>query len=95
MPKRSREEKLAAYSKGAKRGYRARKAFVKANGLEMKTAQPGEAEPFNDDPGGIVASRALGNAGLGDAAQNEQDVTSKCNLANHQQIVNRVMHPLS
>jgi hypothetical protein len=95
MRQRSREEKLAAYSKGAKRGYRSRKAFVKANGLEMKTAQPGEAEPFNDDPGGIVASRALGNAGLGDAAQNEQDVTSKCNLANHQQIVNRVMHPLS
>jgi hypothetical protein len=73
MPKRSREEKLAAYSKGAKRGYRSRKAFVKANGLKMKTAQPGEAEPFNDDPGGIVASRALGNAGLGDAAQLEKE----------------------
>jgi hypothetical protein len=73
MRQRSREEKLAAYSKGAKRGYRSRKAFVKANGLEMKTAQPGEAEPFNDDPGGIVASRALGNAGLGDAAQLEKE----------------------
>jgi hypothetical protein len=98
MPQRSREEKLAAYSKGAKRGYRSRKrmqAYRNSDGPEMKTAQPGEVEPLNDDPGGIVASRALGNAGLGDAAQNEQDVTSKCNLANHQQIVNRVMHPLS
>jgi hypothetical protein len=79
MPKRSREEKLAAYSKGAKRGYRSRKAFVAANGLKMKEPQPGEVEALNDDPGGIVASRALGNAGLGDAAQRDVRDANQCN----------------
>jgi hypothetical protein len=97
MPKRSREEKLAAYSKGAKRGYRSRKAFVKANGLEMKEAPTGgTVEPQIGDPLGRAAVlRALGNAGSRDAAPNEQDVTSKCNLANYEQMVNRVLHPLS
>jgi hypothetical protein len=78
MPKRSREEKLAAYSKGAKRGYRARKAFVKANGLETKEASPGEVKPQIVDPGRIVELRALGNAGSMDAAQDLQDA-NLCN----------------
>jgi hypothetical protein len=69
MPKRSREEKLAAYSKGAKRGYRARKAFVAANGLKMKEPSPGEVKALNVDPGRIGTLRALGNAGSGDAVQ--------------------------
>jgi hypothetical protein len=93
MRQRSREEKLAAYSKASKRGYRARRKFL---AHQMKEPQPGEVEaPLNDDPGRIVTSRALGNAGLGDAAQTGTKVTSKCNLANYQQMVNRVMHPLS
>jgi hypothetical protein len=82
MPKRSREEKLAAYSKGAKRGYRARKAFVKTNGLEMKTAPPGEVEPsLIGDLRGIAAGRALGNAGPMEAIQIQE-------LRNHEAYTN-------
>jgi hypothetical protein len=93
MRQRSREAKLAAYSKGAKRGYRARRKFL---AHQMKEPQPGEVEaPLNDDPGRIVASRALGNAGLGDAAQNTRLDNRKCNLDQNAQTVNRVMHPLS
>jgi hypothetical protein len=84
MPKRTREEKLAAYSKGAKRGYRARKRFVAATVKqsltvpEMKEPQPGKAEAQIGDPGGIATLRALGKAGSGDAAQDLQDV-KQCN----------------
>jgi hypothetical protein len=95
MPKRTREEKLAAYSKGAKRGYRSRKAFVAANGLKMKEPSPGEVKALNVDPGRIGTLRALGNAGSGDAAQNTRLDNSKCNLDQNAQIVNRVMHLLS
>jgi hypothetical protein len=63
MPKRSREEKLAAYSQGAKRGYRSRKAFVKANGLKMKEPSPGEAKAQNGELSGLAAGRSLGNEG--------------------------------
>jgi hypothetical protein len=84
MPKRSREEKLAAYSKGAKRGYRARKAFVAVNGLEMKRAPTGEVEAPNVDPGRIVELRALGNAGSGDAAPNTLLENKPCNTMLHQ-----------
>jgi hypothetical protein len=69
MPKRSREEKLAAYSKGAKRGYRARKAFVKTNGLEMKEPSTGGLRALDCQPGEADKGRALGKAGPGDAAQ--------------------------
>jgi hypothetical protein len=96
MPKRSREEKLAAYSQGAKRGYRSRKAFVKANGLERKEPRPGKVEaPLIGDPGGIATGRALGKAGPGDAAQNTRLDNRKCNLDQNAQTVNRVMHLLS
>ena len=78
MPKRSREERLAAYSNGAKRGYRARKRFVAVNGVEMKEPQPGKAEAQIGDPGGIATLRALGKAGSGDAEQDLQDV-KQCN----------------
>jgi hypothetical protein len=76
MPKRTREEKLAAYSKGAKRGYRARKRFVAMNGVEMKSPQPGRVEGLTiGNPGGIAAGRAVGTAGPNDAIQltKEQD----------------------
>jgi len=89
MPKRSRAEKLAGYSPASKRGYRARKQFL----AQMKTAQPGEVEPLNDDPGRIVANRAVDAAGLGYAAQDRDK--RKCNLAESEQSVNRVFHPLS
>jgi hypothetical protein len=95
MRQRSREEKLAAYSQGAKRGYRSRKAFVKANGLERKEPSPGEVKALNVDPGRIVELRALGNAGSGDAAQNTRLDNRKCNLDQNAQTVNRVFHPLS
>ena len=64
MPKRSREEKLAAYSKGAKRGYRARKRMLK-----MTEPQPGEAGAHNDLPGRKMTLRGVDAPGSGDAAQ--------------------------
>jgi hypothetical protein len=73
MPKRSREEKLAAYSQGAKRGYRSRKAFVKANGLERKEPSTGGLKALNCQPGEADRGRAVGTAGPGDAAQDLQD----------------------
>jgi hypothetical protein len=96
MPKRSREEKLAAYSKGAKRGYRARKAFVAANGLEMKNPPPGKVEGSIGHSGGVSAGRALGNAGPGYAAPNasEKENERTCKLKQNAQVVNRVIHPL-
>jgi hypothetical protein len=94
MPKRSREEKLAAYSKGAKRGYRARKAFVKANGLEMKEPSPGEVKAQIGEVRGLAAGRSLGNEGPVYAEQTRLE-HSKCNLDQNAQIVNRVMHLLS
>jgi hypothetical protein len=69
MPKRSREEKLAAYSQASKRGYRSRKAFVNANGLKRKEPQTGGFEALDCQPGEADALRALGNAGSRDAAQ--------------------------
>jgi hypothetical protein len=73
MPKRSRKEKLAAYSQGAKRGYRSRKAFVKANGLERKEPSTGGLKALDCQPGEADGLRALGNAGSRDAAQDLQD----------------------
>jgi hypothetical protein len=95
MPKRSREEKLAAYSQGAKRGYRSRKAFVKANGLERKEPSTGGLKALDCQPGEADALRALGNAGSRDAAQITRLDNRKCNLDQNAQTVNRVMHPLS
>jgi hypothetical protein len=69
MPKRSREEKLAAYSKGAKRGYRSRKRFVAMNGVEMKNPRSEGIEGSIGDPGGIASVRGLGKPGTVDAAQ--------------------------
>jgi hypothetical protein len=95
MPKRSREEKLAAYSQGAKRGYRSRKAFVKANGLKGKEPSTGGLKALDCQPGEADALRALGNAGSRDAAQNTRLDNRKCNLDQNAQTVNRVFHPLS
>lgn len=70
MRQRSREEKLAAYSKASKRGYRARQKFL---AHQMKEPSPGEVKAQIGDLRGIAAGRALGNAGPGDAAQDLRD----------------------
>jgi hypothetical protein len=100
MPKRSREEKLAAYSKGAKRGYRARKRFLAATAdklstVEMKEPSTGGLKALDCQPGEADALRALGNAGSRDAAQNTRLDNRKCNLDQNAQTVNRVLHLLS
>jgi hypothetical protein len=102
MPKRSREEKLAAYSKGAKRGYRSRKAFVAHLEVakcdikpEMKEPSTGGLKALDCQPGEADALRALGNAGSRDAAQITRLDNRKCNLDQNAQTVNRVLHLLS
>jgi hypothetical protein len=73
MPKRSREEKLAAYSQGAKRGYRARKRMQATREVfaqvEMKEPSTGGLKALDCQPGEADGLRALGNAGSRDAAQ--------------------------
>jgi hypothetical protein len=73
MRQRSREEKLAAYSQASKRGYQARKTFVKANGLKRKEPQTGGFEALDCQPGEADALRALGNAGSINAAQHTKE----------------------
>lgn len=84
MPKRSREEKLAAYSAGAKRGYRARKRMLK-----MKEPQLGEAEA----QGFGIVDRALAGAGSENAGTDQRQCTA--NLDEIAPAVNRVFHLLS
>lgn len=87
MPKRSREEKLAAYSAGAKRGYRARKRMLAARGAEMKEAPTGGggASIFWDVRSTVEAV----------GAENAGHSESTCKLNQNAQAVNRVLHLFS
>jgi hypothetical protein len=92
MPKRSREDKLASYSNGAKRGYRARKRFCAVNGVgKMKEDRLGVVDPLNCQPGVADRGRALGNAGPMDAIQLSQELRNHetyTNAARMQAVIN-------
>lgn len=81
---RSREEKLAAYSRASKRGARNRKRM-----LEMK--EPGLGESQAPDLG--MFDRAPARAGSENAKQKERQCTANLEQSAHS--VNRLIHLLS